>query len=210
MTADTRPDLLGEALALVAERGWRGFGLVELARRTGLPLAEVYAELPGRAAVLRRLGERLDRAMLGVSAVELAEMTPRERLFELLMRRFDALAPYRLGLRAIARAGAADCRAVAASLCNLQRAAAWLVDAAGGPSTGVPGLLARQAVLLVYARTFKVWLDDDTPDRARTLAELDKALGRLDAVARWACRFPGRRGRADQRAESTDAGPAAA
>ena len=82
---------------------------------------------------------------------------------------------------------------MAASWCNLQRAAAWLVDAAGGPSAGIRAVLARQAVLLAYGRTFRVWLDDDTPDCARTLAELDKSLGRLEAMACWACRAPGRR-----------------
>lgn len=197
-------DLLAAALALIGERGWRGFGLVELARRTGLPLAAVYAELPDRAAVLRRLGRRLDEAMLGVSAAELAEMTPRERLFELMMRRFDAMAPYREALRAIAGSRGAGPGVVVASLCNLQRAAAWLTDAAGGPRSGLGAFAGRQAVLMVYARTFSVWLGDETEDRAKTLAELDRRLGQLESAVGWAGRFC--RGRA----KPGDAGVAAA
>lgn len=189
MAEDARPDLVVAALALIAERGWRGFSLVELARRVGLPLSAVYAELPGRAAVLRRLGERLDAAMLGMEPTELAEMSPRERLFELLMRRFDAMAPYRQSLRAIARERSIDLDAMTASLCNLTRAAAWLVDAAGGPRSGVAALLGRQAVLLAYARAFAVWLDDETPDRSATLAELDRRLGQLESAVGWANRF---------------------
>jgi AcrR family transcriptional regulator len=199
---DSQPDLLDAALALIAERGWRGFSLVDLARRTGLSLAAVYAELPGRAAVLRRLGQRLDVAMLGVGPVELAEMSPRERLFELLMRRFDALAAYRPALRAMARERIVDPELCAASLCNLQRAAGWLVDASGRRATGLGAVLARQAVLMVYARTFKVWLDDDSPDRAATLAELDRRLGQLESMCRWCDRVCRRRAGPSRRAEA--------
>lgn len=204
MTERETPDLLAAAMALIAERGWRGFGLIELARRTGLPLSAVYASLPARGAVVRRLGERLDAAMLDISATELAEMTPRERLFELLMRRFDAMAPYRDALKMMARSRRVDLEAVATSLCNLRRAAGWLVDAAEGPRSGLAGMAARQAVLMVYARTFTVWLDDDSEDRARTLAELDRRLGQLDAVAGWACRFR-RRGGGPRRAATEPA-----
>jgi AcrR family transcriptional regulator len=193
MAEQASPDLLAAALALIGERGWRGFGLVELARRTGMPLATVYAELPSRGAVLRRLGARLDAAMLGVSPTELAEMTPRERLFELMMRRFDAMAPYRDALRAMAGSRGADLEAIAASLCNLQRVAVWLVDAAGGPRSGLAALAGRQAVLMVYARAFSVWLGDETEDRSKTLAELDRRLGRLEAMAGWAARCCRRR-----------------
>lgn len=189
MADETGPDLLAAAMALIAERGWRRFSLVELARRTGRSLSAVRAELPGRAAVLCRLGERLDAAMLAVAPAELAEMTPRERLFELMMRRFDAMAAYRDGLQAMARPGAVDLAALAASVCNLRRAGGWLVDAAGGPGSGLAGVAARHAVVAVYARTFSVWLVDDTEDRARTLAELDRRLGQLDAAVGWVARF---------------------
>ncbi|HMR34248.1 MAG TPA: hypothetical protein PKA09_25050, partial [Geminicoccus sp.] len=149
----------------------------------------VYAAFPARGAVLRRLGERLDSEMLAISAAELAEMTPRERLFELLMRRFDAMAPYREALGRMSRPSGADVEAVAMSLCNLGRVACWLVNAVDGPRSGLAGLAARKAVLLVYARTFSVWLVDDTEDRARTLAELDRRLGQLESLAGWAGRF---------------------
>ena len=50
---------------------WERFSFVELARRARLPLAEVYAELPDRAALLRALGRRLDAEMLAIEVAEL-------------------------------------------------------------------------------------------------------------------------------------------
>jgi AcrR family transcriptional regulator len=200
MPAKLRPDLVAAAMTLVAEQGWRRFGLGSLARHAGLPLAEVYAELPGRAAVLRRLGERLDAAMLAVTPAELDAMDPRERLFDLIMRRLEAAEPYRPALKRMAREVACDPDALLAALCNLGRASAWLIDAAGGPRGGLLGLAARKAVCLVYARTFAVWLDDDSPDHAATLAELDRRLAELERLAKLVSRpraRPGREGAAE-------------
>ena len=41
----------------------------------------------------------------------------------------------------------------------------------------------------VYLQTFRVWLDDDTPDMARTLAELDRRLQQAETAARWFAGF---------------------
>jgi hypothetical protein len=181
----TDNDLLAAAFALIAASGWRGFGLAKLARDLDRPLSEIYAELPDRASVLTRLGERLDRAMLEIAPAELAEMSPRERLFELIMRRLDAMAPYRAGLRIMAREACGDPAVFCASAASVSRAIRWLLDAADGPGGGCRALLARKALLLAYMRTYRVWLNDETADRAATLAELDRRLAQLEGLARW-------------------------
>jgi AcrR family transcriptional regulator len=185
MPHDAPADLLTVALELIAERGWGAFGLAALSRRAGRPLHDVYAELPGRTAVLDRLGTRADEAMLGLSADELAEMTPRERLFEAIMRRLDALAPYRPGLIAMARERGCDTAPLCGGIANLRRMSGRLVELAGQDRGGLRHALARNALALLYARVFAVWLNDDTPDQARTLAELDQRLGQLGSVLGW-------------------------
>jgi AcrR family transcriptional regulator len=176
-------DLVKLAFALVAERGWRHLSFTEVARRAGVPLASVYAELPDRAALLRALGRRLDAQMLDIEVSELAGMSPRERVFELVMRRFDAMAPYKDGLRTLAREAAGDLELMAAGMCNVGRLSRWLLDAS--ESSARPGVVARKALVVIYARVFNVWLDDDTPDLARTLAELDRRLQQAEGLARW-------------------------
>ncbi|MDX6750791.1 hypothetical protein SH611_13290 [Geminicoccaceae bacterium 1502E] len=190
--APRRPDLLDTALELVAERGWRGFNLAELAGRSGRSLAEVYEELPGRRHLLVALGRRLDRAMLDLKPAELDGLSPRERIFELVMRRLDAMAPYRGALASLGREGRFDPDLLLTGLCNLDRATAWLLDAGGTGLGGLRARAARHALGLVYLRVFGVWLEDDTPDRARTMAELDKRLEQAERAAR---RFMPRRRR---------------
>ena len=180
------PDLLRIALDLLAERGWEGLSSAEIARRAGTSLAAVYAELPERAALLCALGRRLDEAMLALDPAELEGMSVRERLFELIMRRLDAMADYKPALRVLARRAGREPMLLAAACCNLGRLSRRLLDAAGAEQGRVLALLARRVVGAVYLSTFRVWLDDDTPDMARTLAELDRRLQQAETMARWA------------------------
>lgn len=178
-------DLLAQAFALLAERGWRGFSVTELARRTDRTLAQVQELLPYRAALLVRLTRRLDAQMLDIKAAELDGLSPRERVFELIMRRFDAMAPFKDGLRVLARQAPGDPGLIGVALCNLRRVTGSLLDAA---ETGDPALvqaIGRKVLGSIYVRVFNVWLDDDTSDLARTLAELDKRLQQAERLARF-------------------------
>lgn len=187
-------DLLGQAFALLAERGWERFSFAELARRAGVSLDQVYAELPGRPALLRALGRRLDREMLRLDLAELDGMTPRERMFELIMRRLDAMMPYKDGLRVLARSARREPILVLAACCNLDRLGRRLLDAATSDQPPAFGRLARRATQAVYLCTLRVWLDDDSPDMARTLAELDRRLQQAETAARWLAGFGRSRG----------------
>jgi len=202
--SEARPDLLVTAFELIAEAGWRGLRLTEVARRADVPLADIYAAMPSRKALLRSLGERLDAAMLAIDLAELDELSPRERLFELMMRRFDAMAPFRPGLSRLARDARFDPCLLLSSFARLDRMAAWQLDVAGIKPRGLKARLARRGLMAVYARTFNVWLDDDSEDQARTLAELDRRLQDLERAASMVTRPQPRR-----RPEPPPAGEAA-
>lgn len=179
---EDRPDLLEAAFAQIADAGWAGWSPKALAAATGHDLATVYETFPVPASLLRRLGERLDRAMLAIPPEELDGLGKRERLFELLMRRFDAMAPFRPGLRRMAKE-AREPELLIQGFCSLDRMAGWLLELAGIAYRGLEARLARRALMLAYARLFRVWLADETPDLASTMAELDKRLDQLERLA---------------------------
>ena len=109
-------------------------------------------------------------------------MTPRERVFELVMRRLDAMAPYKDGPAGARRARRRAIRPCwPAACCNLDRLGRWLLDAAGTTDGRLIDAVARRVLAAIYVRAFNVWLDDDTPDLARTLAELDRRLQQAES-----------------------------
>ena len=177
------PDLLIAAFDLIAEEGWSRLSLVAAARRAGVEPGAAYRELRSKGALLGALSRRLDEAMLEIEAAELTGLPPRDRVFELLMRRLEALVPFRPGLERLARDAGRDPCLLLATVCRLDRSLAWLQDAAGLRNSGVRARLARQALAAAYLQAMRVWRKDTAPDLGRTMVELDKQLRRVQAFA---------------------------
>jgi hypothetical protein len=123
--------------------------------------------------------------MLGIGLDELDDLSPRERVFELVMRRFDALDPFKGGVRAMSREGGLDIDLLAHGCGNVGRVVGWLVDIAGSGLGPARRAAAGPVLALLYARVFNVWLTDDTEDHAQTLAELDRRLQQLEQLTQW-------------------------
>ena len=162
------------ALALAAERGWRKTTLAAIAKRARLPLDALRVAFPSKPAIVNGLIRRVDRAALKAGPAE--GSSARDRLFEVLMRRFDALAPHRAGVKAILADLARD---PLAALCHGPRlfdSMAWMLEAAGLDSSGPLGLLRAEGLTWVYLYALRAWLADDSADQAHTMAALDRGL----------------------------------
>jgi AcrR family transcriptional regulator len=181
-TAERGPDpgerMLEAALALAAERDWAGIGLAEIARQAGLPLAEAYGACRSKLALLAALNRRVDAAALATAPE--AEGLPRERLFDLLMRRFDALQPHRLALRSMLRGSLGDPTALLAAAALL-RSMAWMLEAAGIGAGGWRGGLRAPVLAGVYLSVLRVFLGDESTDLAATMAALDRRLRAVES-----------------------------
>ena len=187
----TRGRIVDALMALAAERPWGEVTLEALAERAGVTLAALRAGYDGRLAVFADFVRATDEKVLAALDPDLKDEAPRERLFDVLFARFEQLNPHR---RAIRNIGAAAARDPLLAL-ELNRIAAgsmsWMLAAAGISSTGASGLFRAQGLALVWARVLRVWLDDDDPGLARTMAELDtrlrqgeRAIIRLDRLCR--------------------------
>lgn len=180
---DVRERLLHSALSLAAAGGWPSASLAAVAKDAGVSLADAYAQFPTRLSILGGLLGRTDRKVLADGPADLDD-APRDRLFDILMRRFDALAADREGMRAIVRDMPGDpLNALLLAPC-FAASMAWMLEAAGLPSTGVGGSLRVKGLAVVYLATLRIWLDDDSIDMAKTMAALDRNLQRADAFAR--------------------------
>jgi len=189
--ADPAKPVIEAALRLAAERGWADLALADIAAAAKLPLADLYASYPSKTAILAGLGRQVDREVLaGLEAG--SEESTRDRLFDLIMKRFDALAPYRDGLSAVARDLGRDPLAALCGLGQLARSMALMLEAAGVASSGLAGTLRTKGLGAIYLATMRDWFRDDSADKARTMAALDARLRRAES---WAHRLD-RRGKA--------------
>ncbi len=174
--ADIRDRIVDAALRLAANRPYTDIRLADIAAEAGMPLAELAGHVGSRTDVLRLFARRVDRLMLESLARDPVEGEPHDRLFEVLMRRLEVMAPWRAAVASIIRApvsGPADAADLASSLMDTQ---GWVLAAAGLEDTGARDLVRRLGVASVYARTLRVWVSDDDPGLARTMAALDQHL----------------------------------
>jgi AcrR family transcriptional regulator len=176
VTDKTRKRIIDALMALAGERDWQRIGLQAVAERAGIPLSQLRQAYDGRLAILADLARRTDEAVLAGLDPEMGEEAPRERLFDVLFARFEALAPYRAGLRGLAEGARRDPLLGLALNGIVVRSMAWMLTAAGIPATGPGGALRAQGLALVWARVMRVWFDDDDPGLARTMAALDRRL----------------------------------
>ncbi|WP_428676066.1 TetR/AcrR family transcriptional regulator [Reyranella sp.] len=185
--SDVRDKALDAFLGLIAEKGYADVALRDVAQAAGLGFADLYRVYSDKTALAAAFMARIDaEVMAGTpSALDLEE-TPRDRLFDVMMRRYDALRPYRAALRALRRAGTRDPILSIAMGPGLRRSMAAMLEAASVPSDGVPGALRQNGLLAIHYAVSRVFDRDDTQDLSKTMAALDN---RLKTAERWAQLF---------------------
>ena len=179
-----RDRVIEALMELAAERDWSDFGLPELAARADLTLAEFRDLFPSKGAVLAALSKSIDRTVLAGTSADLGMESAKERLFDVLMRRLDALAPYKLGLESVAEWVRTDLAAAAALNGVALNSMRFMCAAAGIDVEGSTGAIKLQGLVLAWTRVLGVWFEDTDAGLARTMAALDRELDRGDTLAR--------------------------
>ncbi len=221
MTAHALKDAcLRSFLAELANKSPARISLADVAAGAGVPLSELRAEFDSVEDLLSAFFRATDRQVLaegGPDSEDLAAEGPKERLFEVLMRRLDALEPHKDAVRTLTRAARHDPVLAVRLLCLSERSQRWMLAAAGVDCTGLAGATRARGLAFLFARVVKVWLKDDEPGLDRTMAALDreldngaKLLGMLDnaltILKPWrACRERCERRRARRRARAEKA-----
>lgn len=167
--------LIAAVFDQAALRGWPDVSIVEAARTAGLPLDQVRARFPTRGAVLLRFGVLADQAALRAPS---AEPSARERLFDMLMLRFDALQQHRDGILALTRALPFDPATSTLLYAATLRSMKWLLEGAGIPAGGLVGALRVHGLLVLWTYALRAWERDDSPDLSATMAAVDRGLDR--------------------------------
>lgn len=180
---DNLKRIIDAAMALAAEKGWRDTTLGEIAARAEVSLADLYKEVPGKGTILAALSRQVDAAVLAGGAADMDER-PRDRLFDVLMRRFDALSPYKDGLRVIWTETRRDPSAALGVFPHLRRSMGWMLEAAGVRATGLADMLQVRGLVGVWLSVLDTWFKDDSEDLAKTMAALDSRLRQAEEI--WA------------------------
>ena len=181
--ADIPKHVIDTAFDMAAERGWRDLSLAEIAEAAKVPLSTLYPLFPSKQAIIEGFADQVDAAVMADEDREGSEAPAHDRLFEVLMHRFEAMQPKREAIGAILQDQLRDPLMICCGLGRLGRSMAATLEAAGFSTSGLRGLVRVKGISAVYLSTLRVWLRDESDDMAKTMAFLDKQLRRVDALA---------------------------
>ena len=171
---DTTPDyIIGTAMRLCAERGWRSLRMADIAEAAKMTEAELRSVFADKTTLLQYFYDGLEPDTMEL----VPEDSVRDRLFAVMMERLDLATPYREAMIKMHHEGMPK-----VALC---RTKSWLgtLPKAVGATEGM-GLKTLQTMALgaIWMMVIPVWFEDDTPDLARTMATLDQQLSNAESL----------------------------
>src|SRR5262245_13344493 len=208
-----REKAISALMTLLATHRFEDIGLAEVAGQAGIKLSQLRAEFGSTLAIIAAHTKEIDRLVLAGTDAMMEDEPPRERLFDVLMRRLDALAPYKEAVRSLLLSARRNPGLAIALNAMSMRSQHWMLEAAGINASGRRGALRAQGAVLMFARVLSVWVDDENQAHDKTMAALDRSL---ISAERWSgflddlcaipmCVFRGPRRRRRARGEEAEA-----
>ena len=173
-----RERIIESFMDLLGRKPIEEIGFAEIAAAAGTSLTQLRGLFGSKLAILAGHIKQIDQRVLAGGDGEMVEEAPRERLFDVLMRRIELLEPRKAAVRSLMR----SCRrqpGLALALNGLAvRSQHWMLTAADLDAGGPRGAARAQGLALLFASVLRTWVHDDDPGHARTMAALDRALAR--------------------------------
>ncbi len=170
--------LLDTALALAERHGWEAVRLHAVAAAAGVTLDDIRRHYREKDALIDAWFDRADGAALALAASgELSGLTPRQRLYRLIMAWLGALAPHRRVTREmiLAKLEPGHVHIQFPAITRISRTVQWLREAAGLEDHGLARAVAETGCTAIYLAAFTCWLteaDDAVPNTRRLLDDL--------------------------------------
>ncbi|GBF58093.1 hypothetical protein PbB2_01764 [Candidatus Phycosocius bacilliformis] len=163
------------ALDLSAQRAWEQISLFDLCNASELSLDACAAAGIGKQAIADRLDHDLDLVMLKAAKGVEAGASHHDRLFEIVMARFDGLEDARPSWMSILHGDGQEPATRLARSARRLRTAAWALEACGVSTDQLMSTARILGLARRLSQVENVWMRDGG-DLSKTMAALDQTL----------------------------------
>ena len=178
----TKEELSKIAIDLAGDLGWEHLRFQDIADEADVSLAEISRHFDDKICILCAYGKYIDRRTLEEIGEDVGDTPARERLFDILMTRFDIINEQRDGVLSVLNSFKTDPKQAVISLPYLGRSMTWMLEAAGLDTNGIKGALRVMGLKVIYLKALKDWIGDEGDDMPKTMASLDKSLGKAEGL----------------------------
>jgi ubiquinone biosynthesis protein COQ9 len=183
MASNEDSSLVAALWRVIAQHGWPGMSMRRLAAEADMATADLRDRFPTRLNLLLLHGRVMDQAVLA-GTIPGQGGSARDRIFDVLMRRLDAMQPHREGILRLFEDMRRDPLLALALAPHIGVAMRWMLDAAEIEAKSCEARLLALGLTGVWLATIRAWARDDSPDMGTTMAALDAALDRAERIAR--------------------------
>ena len=156
--------------------------LTDIAQAANLDLADLRREFSCKSDIIRAFQKEVDAEVLSRARPAGEAQSPRDRLFDVIMTRFEVMQPYKPALKRISSYLCCRPGEAAPLLCGSLVSQYWMLAGSGAKLDGPGGALRVAGLAAIYGKVFQVWLDDASPSLDKTMAALDQRLARGERV----------------------------
>ena len=169
--------LINAAIELASRHRWRDISIRDIAIKAGISTAEALNLFPSKHSILEGFDKSINQVVLeGLLIDPETGDSKKDRLFDILMRRFEAMSDYKNGLAAIGvDIGCDPCTALR-SLSSLYSSMALTLEAAHISTSGPGGKLRIHGLMIIYTYCLRVWFRDENKDLSSTMAAVDRGV----------------------------------
>jgi AcrR family transcriptional regulator len=164
------------ALRLVAARGWKHVTLEQIAKAAKIPVAQIKKRFSDTHAVLPLIVDVISAEAFAACGKPSRAASMHDRLFDVLMARFERLQAHRKVILSIADAARSDSRMALALILAQIKAMQETQKFCEPKKKNMCASVTSIFLWGIYTTVFRTWQADETIDMARTMAALDRAL----------------------------------
>jgi AcrR family transcriptional regulator len=170
-----RNRVIDATLRLAGRRDFDDVSLTDIAHEAEISLADLRDLFPSKGAIVGGFNRRIDRVVLEAVSVQDSHDPARDRLYEVLRKRLEALEPYRDALASIGRWAAHDPLTGTALNRETVNSMRFMLEAADIDCDGPVGALKLQGLALAWGRVLDAWFENGF---SVALETLDREIAR--------------------------------
>lgn len=187
-TSDQIKLILDTSLNLAKENAWETVTLQQIALSAGLSESDVEDLIQSKNNILHLLIAQIDADLLQNCSGNFSEDdTAKDRIFEVVIERFDLLNENRAAIKSIYKSLLKGFIPAPETLLIFRNSMMVMLEIAEVlPHKRLPtNEFHIKGLALIYLATMRVWVKDESEDLSVTMATLDKHLSQADKVLKY-------------------------
>ena len=181
--------IIEESFLFIDKIGWKEFSIERFAEENNYKTSEVKNFISNKNDLLIEFSKMIDEKVeLNINIEEFENSDVKDNIFELIMMRFDAMTPFKGGLKKIINEIKSPIILKEISQ-NILVSIGFYLEFSNAYDDTIFDVIKKKSLFLIYSYCFKVWLNDDSKELSKTMSELDRLLNYAEKFSKKAKDF---------------------